>query len=169
MASQLYGIMHPKTAVQDRASIVARDVYRAEWHKKWTEEGLDFVLTVPHAFPALENGTSEQTTLMSAGYTLLFNLLDYTAGVLPVTFVDKTVDDLPPDFIHSEVYKSYNPVAKTAYSVYNVEKMHGLPLGVQVAGRRLEEEKVLEGMQVIETALQKQGSVFVSRKLKLKI
>lgn len=75
MASQLYGIMHRKTVVQDRQLIIARDVYRAEWHKKWMEEGLDFVLTVPHAFPALENGTSEQTTLMSAGYTLIFNLV----------------------------------------------------------------------------------------------
>ena len=75
MASQLYGIMHRKTVVQDRQLIIARDVYRAEWHKKWMEEGLDFVLTVPHAFPALENGTSEQATLMSAGYTLIFNLV----------------------------------------------------------------------------------------------
>lgn len=165
MASQLYGIMHPKTAAQDRESVIARDLYREEWHKKWTEEGLDFVLTVPYAFPALENGTSEQATLTSAGYTLLYNLLDYTAGVLPVTLVDKTIDDLPQDFIHSEVYKSYNPVAKTAYSVYNVEKMHGLPLGVQIVGRRLEEEKVLEGMQVIEAALQKQGSVFASLRI----
>jgi len=82
MASQLYGIMHPKTSVQDRESIVARDVYRAEWHETWTEEGLDFVLTVPHAFPALENGTSEQTTLMSAGYTLLFNLVKHSRFVL---------------------------------------------------------------------------------------
>ena len=41
--------------------------------------------------------------------------------------------------------------------------MHGLPLGVQVVGRRLEEEKVLEGMQVIENALREQGSVFASR------
>ena len=41
--------------------------------------------------------------------------------------------------------------------------MHGLPLGVQVVGRRLEEEKVLEGMQVIETALKEQGLVFNSR------
>ena len=67
--------MHTKTVVQDRQSIIARDFYRAEWHQKWTEENLDFVLTVPHAFPALENGTSEQTTLMSAGHTLIFNLV----------------------------------------------------------------------------------------------
>ncbi|KAF8816609.1 hypothetical protein BYT27DRAFT_6380610 [Phlegmacium glaucopus] len=58
MASQLYGIIHTKTAAQARESIVARDLYREEWHRKWTEEGLDFVLTVPHSFPALENGTS---------------------------------------------------------------------------------------------------------------
>ena len=77
MASQLYGMMHTKTTVQDRKSIVARDLYRAEWHERWKEEGLDFVLTVPHAFPALENGTSEQTTLMSAGYTLIFNLVSF--------------------------------------------------------------------------------------------
>ena len=77
MTSQLYGIMHSKTAVQDRELIVARDLYRAEWHKKWTEEGLDFVLTVPHAFPALENGTSKQATLMSAGYTLIFNVVSF--------------------------------------------------------------------------------------------
>jgi Asp-tRNA(Asn)/Glu-tRNA(Gln) amidotransferase A subunit family amidase len=77
--------------------------------------------------------------------------------------VDKTKDGLPEDFIHSDIYKSYNSVAKTAYSVYDVEKMDGLPLGVQVAGRRLEEEKVLEGMQVIENALREQGSVFASR------
>ena len=41
--------------------------------------------------------------------------------------------------------------------------MHGLPVGVQVVGRRLEEEKVLQGMQVVESALEKQGSVFSSR------
>ncbi|KAF8799550.1 amidase signature enzyme [Phlegmacium glaucopus] len=91
---------------------------------------------------------------LKIGYQLLFyDGARLHAGVLPVTFVDKTVDDLPQGFIHSQVYKSYNAVAKTAYSVYNVEKMHGLPLGVQVVGRRLEEEKVLEGIQVIETAL----------------
>lgn len=47
--------------------------------------------------------------------------------------------------------------------MYDVEKMHGLPLGVQVVGRRLEEEKVLEGMQVIEMAMREQGMVFASR------
>ena len=74
VSSQLYDIMHVKTVVEDRENVASRDRYMAEWHKKWTEEGLDFVLTVPIAFPALENDTSEKATLMSAGYTFLFSL-----------------------------------------------------------------------------------------------
>jgi Asp-tRNA(Asn)/Glu-tRNA(Gln) amidotransferase A subunit family amidase len=89
--------------------------------------------------------------------------LDYTAGVIPVTSVDKRLDALPEDFMKSNLYKSLTSVAKSAYTVYDAEKMHGLPLGVQIVGRRLEEEKVLQGMQIIETALREQGSVFVSK------
>ena len=94
MASQLYDIMHTKSVVQDRKSIVARDVYRARWHEKWIEEGLDFVLTVPHPFPALENGTSEQTTLMSAGYTLIFNLVSHHPPVRSRTHTSQNIDRL---------------------------------------------------------------------------
>ena len=34
--------------------------------------------------------------------------------------------------------------------------MAGLPVGVQVVGQRLEEEKVIEGMKVIEGLLRKE-------------
>ncbi|KIM38059.1 hypothetical protein M413DRAFT_13025 [Hebeloma cylindrosporum] len=163
MSSQLYDAMHRKTILEERNNVAARDRYRAEWHRKWTEEGLDFILTVPLSLPAIEHGASEKTTLMCVGYTLLFSLLDYTAGVLPVTFVDKNLDALPEGFMKSDQFKSFTTVAKGAYQVYDAEKMHGLPLGVQVVGRRLEEEKVLEGMQIIESALHEQGSVFVNK------
>lgn len=33
------------------------------------------------------------------------------------------------------------------------ESMHGHPVGLQVVGRRLEEEKVLAGMEIIEAVL----------------
>jgi Asp-tRNA(Asn)/Glu-tRNA(Gln) amidotransferase A subunit family amidase len=89
--------------------------------------------------------------------------LDYTAGVLPVSFVDKEIDHLKEGFFSSAEYKSMNAAAKGAYSVYDAESMHGLPLGVQVVGRRLEEEKVLEGMKVIEAALKSQGTMFVGK------
>ena len=38
--------------------------------------------------------------------------------------------------------------------------MHGLPLGVQIVGKRMEEEKVLAGMKVIEQALKESGTIF---------
>ncbi|KAJ7152670.1 amidase signature domain-containing protein [Mycena crocata] len=159
----LLEVMYPKTVVEERDLVAQRDEFRSAWHERWTEENLDFVLTVPHPLPALENGTGERASLMSAGYTFLFNMLDYAAGVLPVTFVDKTTDGLPAEFFTSPKFKSMNVIAKGAYSVYDAEKMHGLPLGVQVAGRRMEEEKVLGGMKVIEAALKQAGTSFVPK------
>ncbi|KAF7324107.1 Amidase domain-containing protein [Mycena kentingensis (nom. inval.)] len=162
-AASLLAAMHPKTVLEERALVVRRDALRAEWHDRWTEENLDFVLTVPHALPALENGTGERASLLSAGYTFLFNMLDYTAGVLPVTTVDKRVDALPRDFYTSPTsrYRGMSGAAKGAWSVYDARKMHGLPLGVQIAGRRMEEEKVLEGMKVVEAALSAAGTPYI--------
>jgi Asp-tRNA(Asn)/Glu-tRNA(Gln) amidotransferase A subunit family amidase len=38
--------------------------------------------------------------------------------------------------------------------------MHGLPVGVQVVGQRLEEEKVMQGMKMIETFLRADGLAY---------
>lgn len=75
--------------------------------------------------------------------------LDYSAGVLPVTHVDKELDRLPESFSIGKL----NGVARGAYKHYDAERMHGLPVGVQVVGRRLEEEKVLGVMKRLEDAL----------------
>jgi len=68
---------------------------------------------------------------------------------MPITHVDKSVDQLPADFN----IKKLNGVAQGAYKHYNATVMHGLPVGVQVIGQRLEEEKVLAVMERIESAL----------------
>ena len=68
---------------------------------------------------------------------------------MPVTHVDKELDKLPPSFN----YKKLNGVAKGAYKLYDAEAMHGLPVGIQIVGRRLEEEKVLSIMKRVEDAL----------------
>lgn len=91
---------------------------------------------------------------LSLGQLTSTQQLDYTAGVLPVTHVDKTKDQLPSGFRLDQL----NAVARGAYVHYNAENMHGLPVGVQVVGKRLEEEKVLAIMQRIEDALEKGGN-----------
>ncbi len=68
---------------------------------------------------------------------------------MPITHVDKALDALPSDFS----LKGLNGVAEGAYKHYDAEKMHGLPVAVQVVGQRLEEEKVLAVMERIESAL----------------
>lgn len=69
--------------------------------------------------------------------------------MLPITHVDRSLDGLPTDFR----IKGMNGIAQGAYKLYDAEAMHGLPVGVQVVGRRLEEEKVLAVMRRLEDAL----------------
>ncbi|KAG6810989.1 hypothetical protein H0H92_009528 [Tricholoma furcatifolium] len=153
-SASLLRIMNGKTVTELRTITAQREAYRARWHERWREDGLDFVITVPHPFPAFKHGESEKVNLMTASFTTIFSLLDYTAGVLPVTHVDKELDALPADF------KPSSPLSTLAYSAYDVEGMHGLPLGVQIVGRRLEEERVLEAMKIVQDALRQQGNVF---------
>jgi Asp-tRNA(Asn)/Glu-tRNA(Gln) amidotransferase A subunit family amidase len=62
-------------------------------------------------------------------------------------------DALPASFNISKL----NGVARGAYKHYDAIQMAGLPVGVQVIGRRLQEEKVLAVMERIEDALDKNG------------
>lgn len=81
------------------------------------------------------------------------NQLDYTCGVMPITHVNGVLDKLPASF----QFNKLNGVAKGAYQHYDAEKMHGLPVAIQVVGQRLQEEKVLAIMERIEQALEETG------------
>lgn len=53
-----------------------------------------------------------------------------------------------------------NGVSKGAYQHYDAEKMHGLPVAVQIVGQRLQEEQVLAFMERVEDALEKTGGKY---------
>lgn len=80
-----------------------------------------------------------------------------------MTFVNKESDALPKDFLQSDEYKRMGTAGKGAYSVYDAEAMHGLPVGVQVIGLRFEEERVLQAMKVVEHALEECGRKFTPK------
>ena len=84
---------------------------------------------------------------------LIRSQLDYSCGIIPVTHVDRVLDRLPGTF----QFKKLNGVAKGAYQHYDADKMHGLPVTVQMVGQRLEEEKVLAMMERVEKALDETG------------
>lgn len=137
--------------ITERWDLVAeREGYKAEFFDAWNESGIDILLSVPNATPAFPHkGLYE--SISSCGYTFMFNLLDYAAGVLPVTRVNKELDRLPQGF------KPKNRIERGAYVNYDAEKMDGLPVGVQVVGGRLQEEKVLRSMEIVEKALRADG------------
>jgi hypothetical protein len=83
---------------------------------------------------------------------------------LPVTFVDKRVDSLPNDFMSGPEYAHMNDISRAIHEVYDADAMDGLPVGVQVVGRRLQEEKVLAGMKLVKEALAASGTVFIPKK-----
>jgi amidase len=71
------------------------------------------------------------------GYASVVNLLDFTSVVVPVTFADKDMDT------KLEKYSSLNEEDATVQSEYDPREYHGAPVGIQVIGRRLSEERTL--------------------------
>lgn len=78
--------------------------------------------------------------------------------MLPITKVDSRLDGLTADD-RTRIAAS-NSISKAVYQMYDAEAMHGLPIGVQVVGQKLEEEKVLEGMKLIEGLLRDKGLAY---------
>ncbi|KAF2840973.1 amidase signature enzyme [Patellaria atrata CBS 101060] len=151
----------PMSAAEQWSWVARREAYKSKWHDWWREDAvsdggeegeMDVIVTPPNATPALPHGAMEDA-VASCGYTFLFNLLDYTCGIVPVSRVDAKVDRLPKGWDG----RGLNGVARGAYKFYDAEAMEGLPVAVQVVGKRLEEEKVLAVMERVEDALEEFG------------
>ena len=125
-----------------------REGYRTEYAKIWNDtatgtgengelEGtVDVILCPvgPGAAPPL--GCARYW-----GYTAQWNLLDYPALVFPVTRVDPTLDLVDQD------YKPINEKDDYNHQLWRSgpEKYKGVPVSLQLVGRRYEDEKVRRG------------------------
>ncbi|OKP11308.1 Acetamidase [Penicillium subrubescens] len=78
------------------------------------------------------------------GYSTLANVLDFTACGIPVTEVQKDIDRYD-----DEDYVPLNELDKLVHDDYDPVLSDGTPVGIQVVGRRLQEEKVLAIAEVI--------------------
>lgn len=145
-----------KSAHEQWQLVAKRESFRETWHEWWNAESqqYDFILCPVNATPALPH-KAMRDAVSSCGYTFLWNLLDYPAGVLPVSHVDADKDALGAPY-KSVLRKlgSDNGIARGAWKYYDSAKMAGLPTAVQVVGRRWQEEKVLGCMDVVERALE---------------
>jgi len=78
--------------------------------------------------------------------TSLYNVVDSPVGIIPVTRVDPTKDKVTEEWstgpgLGSYIYEKALYNAKKP--IYDPEGMNGIPVGVQVVGRKWEDEKVI--------------------------
>jgi Asp-tRNA(Asn)/Glu-tRNA(Gln) amidotransferase A subunit family amidase len=121
-----------------------RKKLRQDWFDAWKSQGnFDVILTPVHVLPAVPHGSFKNISF-TCSYTLLFNVLDLPAGVLPITTVDQQRDAYPAGSQPTSL------LDKAARACYQLTEQHGLPLGVQVVGQPFKDETVLRAMSIIE-------------------
>ena len=95
-----------------------------------------------------------------ASATILYNIVDSPVGVVPVTRVDPLKDEITTSWIQGSGHGS-RVLEHDAYEgktpVYDSKKMDQIPVGVQIVGKRWEEEKVIAMMHVVDKALGPRG------------
>lgn len=94
---------------------------RAKWVHYWREKKLDFVICPGFGCQAFPHGKSERLGL-TAGYTLVWNVLDMTVCAMPVTLVREDEQNYPSKF-NDMLAKEIKEVARGS---------EGMPAGVQV-------------------------------------
>ncbi|KAJ8059060.1 hypothetical protein OCU04_012037 [Sclerotinia nivalis] len=137
----------PLLEYQDRALQLRdyRQAYSDYWNSTADPDGnmVDAVL-----MPAAPHAAVIPGKWVHLAYTEVLNLLDYTALVIPVTYVDKHMDEL----------HAYVPVSEKDWRnwmAYDPEIYDGAPVGIQVVGRVCEEEKIIGVAEVVEGVLRR--------------
>ncbi|KAI1205783.1 amidase signature domain-containing protein [Annulohypoxylon truncatum] len=121
--------------------------------KKWNEiespktgRKVDVVLMPPMPHTAVPHHSCRWV-----GYTKIWNVLDYSALVIPAGKVSSVDGDAPWKFAPRNMLDEWNAGVWAQSKARMIEL--GLPVGVQIAGRKLEEEKVLAIGAVIDELL----------------
>lgn len=81
-------------------------------------------------------------------------------GVVPVTRVDNVKDALTAEWLAAGPRGGKIMERRLFYAdtpIYDAVQMHGLPVGVQIVGRRWEDEKVVAMMRLVDDALGGRG------------
>ncbi|KAF4439092.1 hypothetical protein FACUT_4446 [Fusarium acutatum] len=142
----------------NRRKTAAQEAY----NKKWTttaglEDGecVDVIISPVSPHTAVPHRSSRWT-----GYAKIWNFLDYTAMSFPFAKFGHSEDPTSSDiyvtaaeearngFLHD--YAPRNAIDEWIRGLYDPEAMKGLDIGVQIIGRRYEEEKVLGVASLLE-------------------
>ncbi|KAF2183818.1 amidase [Zopfia rhizophila CBS 207.26] len=119
---------------------VERAKVLAAYHDLVVENKLDAIL-----MPGFQATAVPHDTYGVPIYTMLQNLLNYPAGILPYLKASKQLDE---PFINKDA--AYEPP-------YNPDAVEGAPGAIQLVGRPMKDEELIEVMKVVEDILKKAG------------
>lgn len=155
-----------------RQKIRAQEAYNKKWNESsslpaWTENGkhkqdhsarpVDVLISPVAPHTAVPHRTARWT-----GYTKIWNFLNYAALAIPFGTMSQQSDlkGRLPSICAGNSRKSYledyvarNDLDKWNHGLYDPELMDGLPIGLQIIGRRFEEEKVLGVAKVFDNLM----------------
>ncbi|KAF8420565.1 general amidase [Boletus edulis BED1] len=123
-----------------------RALYMEHWNNSVASTGtgrpVDAIICPASPYAAPPHGHSKFNH-----YSVVWNALDYTASIFPVTTVDPAIDVKQPcesfiDAFDREVYDMYEP-----------EAFQDAPICLQLVGRTLEEEAVIAMTEIVDAAL----------------
>ncbi|KAL5337214.1 amidase signature domain-containing protein [Aspergillus crustosus] len=107
----------------------------AKMRKVWLDSGIDVILA-----PAYQGCAPLHDTYGRNIYTVVWNMVDYPACVIPFGYADQVAD---AEFVRDVVYSPE----------YKPKEVEGAPCHVQIVGRRLKDEVLLQHAKVIEKVL----------------
>lgn len=119
-----------------------REAYRKEYALHWNKHGIDALLC-----PVGPGVAPKHNTAKYWNYTSQWNLLDYPSVVFPVCKVDKEQDNW------HDVGKALSGKDDENRKLWDPEEFHGAPVGLQLIGRRFQDEKILSILEYIEAKI----------------
>ncbi|KXN70625.1 amidase signature enzyme [Conidiobolus coronatus NRRL 28638] len=140
---------------QERKNVLAKEALEA-WIKTGEEDGHQMdVLICPVSISPPQKHNTFIAISPSLWPCMIFNLYNYPSAVIPVTKVDDDLDRMGDvdQWLREKLPKNYEGGTwgqKNCYSFYDSKQMAGLPIGVQIVGKKFSDEKVLEFMKYID-------------------
>ncbi|RKP22930.1 amidase [Syncephalis pseudoplumigaleata] len=161
LLSDILSVTSPKSYPEVCDFVVRRDAYRYAFANAMRESAMrqcgqpfDAVICPAFGLPAIPHDSAGDV-LLATGYTILHNVLDVPSGIVPAITVDRELDaqvegvswlgEGVPIGYTERIFRSY----------YDVEALHGHPVGVQVFADRFSEERVIGCMKIIDDYLKK--------------
>lgn len=121
------------------------DLWRSTKSAKTGEE-IDILLT-----PVMPHSAVPHRKCRWVGYTKVFNFVDYPAVVIPAGQVSKELDSRAA--LKMRTSQPRNALDEWNWNLFDVDAMDGMPIGVQVVARRLNEERALGAAKAIDSVL----------------